>query len=359
MPNQGSNLDFTDPESVVLPITPLGIFQGAKIIFFFYLCKNKKIMAHTYSIGVDIGGTNTDIGLVRNDGKIVMRRNIPTNKYFDIEVYLKDITDLIKEMMKENEIESIDGIGICAPNGNYYKCTFSGATNLNFKGDFNVQEIVNKYMNVPVVVSNDANAAAFGEMVYGGGKGMKHLITFTLGTGVGSGIIIDGKLVLGSTGGAGELGHVITIPGGRQCGCGLKGCLETYTSATGIRRTALEMLENNPSYDGVLSKIPAEELTSKAVGDAANAGDPLAIQIFEETGKVLGLAMANACSFSSPEAVFLMGGPVKAGDVLLNPVRKSFAENLLFVYKDSVEVRVSELPDNDVAILGAAALAKA
>ena len=131
-------------------------------------------MTNTYSIGVDIGGTNTDIGLVRNDGKIVMRRNIPTNKYFDIEVYLKDITDLIKEMMKENEIESIDGIGICAPNGNYYKCTFSGATNLNFKGDFNVQEIVNKYMNVPVVVSNDANAAAFGEMVYGGGKGMKN-----------------------------------------------------------------------------------------------------------------------------------------------------------------------------------------
>ena len=315
-------------------------------------------MAHTYSIGVDIGGTNTDIGLVREDGTIVARRNIPTNKYFDIEVYLKDIVDLIKEMMKENELEAIDGIGICAPNGNTYNCTFSGATNLNFKGDFNVQEIVSKYMDVRVVVSNDANAAAFGEMVYGGGKGMKHLIMFTLGTGVGTGIIVDGKLLLGATGGAGELGHAIVIPGGRQCGCGLKGCLETYTSATGIRRTALEMLENNPSYDGVLSKIPAEELTSKAVGDAANAGDPLALQIFEETGKILGLAMANACSFSSPEAVFLMGGPVKAGDVLLNPVRKSFAENLLFVYKGSVDVRVSELPDNNVAILGAAAMIK-
>ena len=228
-------------------------------------------MAHTYSIGVDIGGTNTDIGLVREDGTIVARRNIPTNKYFDIEVYLKDIVDLVKDMMKENELEAIDGIGICAPNGNTYNCTFSGATNLNFKGDFNVQEIVSKYMDVRVVVSNDANAAAFGEMVYGGGKGMKHLIMFTLGTGVGTGIIVDGKLLLGATGGAGELGHAIVIPGGRQCGCGLKGCLETYTSATGIRRTALEMLENNPSYDGVLSKIPAEELTSKAVGDAANA----------------------------------------------------------------------------------------
>ena len=326
---------------------------------FLSLQKQKiKTMAHTYSIGVDIGGTNTDIGLVREDGTIVARRNIPTNKYFDIEVYLKDIVDLVKEMMKENELEAIDGIGICAPNGNTYNCTFSGATNLNFKGDFNVQEIVSKYMDVRVVVSNDANAAAFGEMVYGGGKGMKHLIMFTLGTGVGTGIIVDGKLLLGATGGAGELGHAIVIPGGRQCGCGLKGCLETYTSATGIRRTALEMLENNPSYDGVLSKIPAEELTSKAVGDAANAGDPLALQIFEETGKILGLAMANACSFSSPEAVFLMGGPVKAGDVLLNPVRKSFAENLLFVYKGSVDVRVSELPDNNVAILGAAALGK-
>ena len=136
-------------------------------------------MAHTYSIGVDIGGTNTDIGLVREDGKIVTRRNIPTNKYFDIDVYLKDITDLVKDMMKENEIDNIDGIGICAPNGNSYKCTFSGATNLNFKGDFNVQEIVNKYMDVPVVVSNDANAAAFGEMIYGGGKGMKHLISYS------------------------------------------------------------------------------------------------------------------------------------------------------------------------------------
>ena len=315
-------------------------------------------MAHTYSIGVDIGGTNTDIGLVREDGKIITRSNIPTNKYFDIDVYLQDIVGHVKTMMKENEIETIDGIGICAPNGNTYNCTFSGATNLNFKGEFNVQEIVSKYMDVPVVVSNDANAAAFGEMVYGGGKGMKHLIMFTLGTGVGTGVIVDGKLLLGATGGAGELGHSIVIPGGRQCGCGLKGCLETYTSATGIRRTAIEMLEKNPEYDGVLSKIPAEGLTSKSVGDAANAGDPLALKIFEETGYILGLAMANACSFSSPEAVFLMGGPVKAGDVLLNPVRKSFAENLLFVYKGSVEVKVSELPDNDVAILGAAALIK-
>ena len=191
---------------------------------FLSLQKQKiKTMAHTYSIGVDIGGTNTDIGLVREDGTIVSRRNIPTNKYFDIEVYLKDIVDLVKEMMKENELEAIDGIGICAPNGNTYNCTFSGATNLNFKGDFNVQEIVSKYMDVRVVVSNDANAAAFGEMVYGGGKGMKHLIMFTLGTGVGTGIIVDGKLLLGATGGAGELGHAIVIPGGRQCGCGLKG----------------------------------------------------------------------------------------------------------------------------------------
>ena len=161
-------------------------------------------MANTYSIGVDIGGTNTDIGLVRDDGIIITRRNIPTNKYFDIDVYLQDIVGHVKSMMKENEIETIDGIGICAPNGNTYNCTFSGATNLNFKGEFNVQEIVSKYMDVPVVVSNDANAAAFGEMVYGGGKGMKHLIMFTLGTGVGTGIIVDGKLLLGATGSAGN-----------------------------------------------------------------------------------------------------------------------------------------------------------
>jgi glucokinase len=314
---------------------------------------------NTYSIGIDIGGTNTDIGLVRDDGVCIAKKNLPTNKYFDADIYVSDMYDQIKLLILENHIDAIDGIGIAAPVGNYYTGCIENASNLNFKGIVNLKELFKGHIDVPVVVSNDANAAAYGELVYGGARGMKHFIMFTLGTGVGSGVVVDGKLVLGKTGGAGELGHAILIPEGRQCGCGNKGCLETYCSATGIRRTALEMMENNPNYTGTLSKVAPEELTSKMVGDAAKYGDPLAIEVFNKTGYLLGIAMANAVTFSGPEAVFLFGGPVKAGDVLLNPVRKSFEEHLCFIFKGSVEVRVSELPDNDAAILGAAALVKA
>jgi len=314
---------------------------------------------NTYSIGIDIGGTNTDIGLVRDDGRCVAKKNLPTNKYYDADLYVSDIYDQIKLLMLENGVETIDGIGIAAPVGNYYTGCIENASNLNFKGIVNLKELFRGHIDVPVVVSNDANAAAYGELVYGGARGMKHFIMFTLGTGVGSGIVVDGKLVLGKTGGAGELGHAILIPEGRQCGCGGKGCLETYTSATGIRRTALEMLEKTPTYTGALSKVNPDELTSKMVGDAAKYGDPLALEVFEKTGYLLGIAMANAVTFSGPEAIFLMGGPVKAGEVLLKPLRKSFEEHLCFIFKGSVDIRVSELPDNDAAILGAAALTKA
>lgn len=313
----------------------------------------------TYSIGIDIGGTNTDIGLVSGDGCCVARENLPTANYFDASVYVADISEEIRKMMAERHVDAIDGIGIAAPAGNYYTGCIENATNLNFKGVVDLPKLFGAHIAVPVVVSNDANAAAYGELIYGGAKGMKNFITFTLGTGVGSGIVIDGKLLHGKTGNAGELGHAIIMPGGRLCGCGRKGCLETYVSATGIRRTALETLEQNPDYEGPLSKIPKEELTSKHVGDAANAGDPFAIKIFESVGEILGLAMANAAAFSSPEAIFLMGGPVKAGEVLMRPVRESFKKNLCFVYDNSVEIRVSELSGNDVAILGAAALTKA
>lgn len=316
-------------------------------------------MKNTYSIGIDIGGTNTDMGLVRNDGRIMDRANIPTNEYYDITLYVNDIADAIKKMMYKNNVTAIDGIGIGAPNGNYYTGSIEGATNLNFKGNVNLREEMKKHFDVNVVVSNDANAAVFGEYIYGGAKGLKHVIMFTLGTGVGSGIIIDGRLVLGSTGGAGELGHSVIIPGGRQCNCGLKGCLETYTSACGICRTALELIEKHTDYNGILRTIPTDKLTSKMVGDAAKEGDPVALETFDNVGYLLGVAMANACSFSAPEAIFLMGGPVKAGEVLLKPLRKYFEENLLFTFKGKVEIKVSQLDDNDVAILGAAALAKA
>ena len=316
-------------------------------------------MANTYSIGIDIGGTNTDLGLVRDDGRCLAKRNIPTNEYVDASIYVSDICKEINVLMTENKVEVIDGIGIAAPAGNYYTGCIENATNLNFKGIINLPKLFQEHIDVPVVVSNDANAAAYGELVYGGAKGMKHFVMFTLGTGVGSGIVVDGKLVHGKTGGAGELGHAILIPEGRHCGCGRKGCLETYTSATGIRRTALEMLEAMPSYDGPLSQVDPEKITSKMVGDAANNGDPLALMVFEKTGYWLGIAMANAVAFSGPEAVFLMGGPVKAGEVLLKPARESFKKHLCFVYDGSVDVCVSELPDNDAAILGAAALTKA
>lgn len=315
-------------------------------------------MTNIYSIGIDIGGTNTDIGLVSADGRCVARKNLPTATYYDADLYVADICAAIKTMMEEEQVKEIDGIGIAAPMGNYYTGCIDNATNLNFKGVTDLNALFHKYIDVPVTVSNDANAAAYGELVYGGAKGMKSFITFTLGTGVGSGIVIDGKLVHGKTGNAGELGHAILFPSGRLCGCGRKGCLETYTSATGIRRTALELLEQRPEYDGPLSKIPKEALTSKDVGDAAKAGDPLALEIFEMTGNWLGIALANAVAFSSPEAIFLMGGPVKAGEVLLEPVRRSFKKHLCFVYDNSVEIKVSQLPDNNAAILGAAALTK-
>ena len=314
---------------------------------------------NTYSIGIDIGGTNTDIGLVRDDGRCMAKKNLPTNKYYDASIYVSDICDKIKDLMDENEVTAIDGIGIAAPAGNFYTGCIENATNLNFKGVIDLAAMFHDHLDVPIVVSNDANAAAYGELVYGGAKGMKHFVMFTLGTGVGSGIVVDGKLVHGKTGGAGELGHAILIPEGRPCGCGRKGCLETYTSATGIRRTALEMMEANPDYDGALRKVDPKELTSKMVGDAAKYGDPLAIKVFEKTGYWLGIALANAVAFSGPEAIFLMGGPVKAGDVLLKPTRESFKKHLCFVYDGSVDIRVSELPDNDAAILGAAALTKA
>lgn len=315
-------------------------------------------MTNLYSIGIDIGGTNTDIGLVSAEGRCVARKNLPTRQYFDADLYVADICKKIYEMMEEQHVAGIDGIGIAAPMGNYYTGCIDNATNLNFRGTTDLNALIHKHMDTPVTVSNDANAAAYGELVYGGAKGMKNFITFTLGTGVGSGIVIDGKLLHGKTGNAGELGHAILIPNGRLCGCGRRGCLETYASATGIRCTALELLEKRPQYHGVLSQVPKEELTSKHVGDAANDGDPLALEVLELTGQWLGMAMANAVAFSSPEAIFLMGGPVKAGDALLVPLRDAFKKNLCFVYDGSVEIRVSELPGNEAAILGAAALTK-
>lgn len=320
-----------------------------------------------YSIGIDVGGTNTDIGLVTENGLIIARRNLSTPKYTDYHIYVQDIMEQIKLMLFDNDLKLNDlfGIGIGAPNGNFYTGCIDFAPNLNMKGLLEIEKEFHKYVNIPVVLSNDANAAAYGEYIYGGAKNMKHFIMFTLGTGVGSGIVIDGKLVHGSTGAAGELGHSILIPGGRKCGCGRQGCLEAYTNASGIVRTYCELRADREwqsripagRHEGWISpSVPDAGVSSLMIGQAANAGDVLALETYRRTADWLGLAMANSVTFSAPEAIFLMGGPTKVGDPLFIPLRESFDKYLLNIYKGSCSILKSELKDNEVAILGSAAL---
>ena len=278
-----------------------------------------------YSIGIDIGGTNTDIGLVEASGHVVGRHRIITQTYTDKESYVAAMSEGIRALMQAHGVSQIASIGSGAPN------------------------------SVNVVVDNDANAAAYGEMIYGGGRGMRHLITITLGTGIGSGIIVDGKLVHGHTGTAGELGHSIVMPHGCPCGCGRQGCIETYASARGICQNYIEAAEQ---AGRPLSVAERESLTCQQVGEAAAQGDHIACQAYDTTAQWLGIALANAANFSAPEAIFLMGGPTRAGEALMQPLRKAFEENLLFLYKNKISVRLSELNGNDAAILGAAALGR-
>lgn len=306
-----------------------------------------------YSIGVDMGGTNTDMGLVTENGNIVQRRNLPTNAYTELEPYVRDMMREIEAMLLEQSAidgmaAQLEGIGIGAPNGNFYTGCVDNAPNLTIKGNLNFEKEIHKYRDVPVVLSNDANAAAYGEYVYGGARGMKHFIMFTLGTGVGSGIVIDGRLVHGSTGAAGELGHAILYQHGRKCSCGREGCLETYTSARGIVQTYCE-----------LKGCPVTpDITSKHIGELAHQGDPVALKTWETVADQLGLAMANAVTFSAPEAIFLMGGPAQVGEPLLRPLRAAFERYLLNIFSGTCQIRMSELRANEVAILGAAALIK-
>ncbi|MBQ9863885.1 MAG: ROK family protein [Bacteroidales bacterium] len=329
-------------------------------------------MQNTYAIGIDVGGTNTDMGLVRDDATIVARRSLPTGNYTQLEPYIHDIMNEITALVAKGDpvkgvdsiaLEELTGIGVGAPNGNFYTGCVEWAPNLPIKGLLKFEEEFHKYVSCPVVLSNDANAAAFGEYVYGGARGMDHFVMITLGTGVGSGIVVDGKLVHGYTGTAGELGHNILIPNGRQCSCGRKGCLEAYTSARGIVQTYVELRkEKGTPADAAQHKgwigaeVPDKEVTSKLIGDAANAGDPLAKETYAQVGEWLGLACANACTFSAPQAIFLMGGPTLVGAPLLEPLKQSFEANLLNIYKGHVDIRMSQLKANEVAILGAAAL---
>ncbi|HPF00678.1 MAG TPA: ROK family protein [Bacteroidales bacterium] len=305
--------------------------------------------------GIDIGGTNTTAGLVTPDGTIVLKKNIPTTTHKTIGDFIDAVATLIQNMVSETGC-ALTGIGIGAPNGNFYNGTIEFAPNLPWKGVIRFTEQLKKYFpTTNIILTNDANAAAWGEKIYGAAKGENDFIMITLGTGVGSGIVCGGNLVYGHDGFAGEIGHTIVDPNGRPCGCGRKGCLETYTSASGVVKTALELLES-AQQKSLLSKIPPEKITSKEIADAALKGDKLAIEVFDKTAYYLALKLSDAVAHTSPSSIYIFGGVAKAGDLLMLPLKKYFNEFLLQIYKNKVELKWSALPDNDAAILGAASL---
>lgn len=311
-----------------------------------------------YVIGIDLGGTNTVIGLVDAKGHILAKDDTTkTQAHPEIEEYTDTIAAVIKRLAEEcNVTGKIEGVGIGAPMANYYTGEIVNAANLPWKGIVPLGWLIEKKTGIPTRVTNDANAAAIGEMKYGVAQGMKDFVYITLGTGVGSGIVANGQLIYGHDGFAGELGHVTApVLEGRQCGCGRVDCLETYASATGIVRTAKKWLveRDTPS---LLRGVCINELTSKMLFDAAMQGDELAKEIFEFTGNVLGDAFCNFIAFSAPEAIVLFGGLANAGDLLLNPIRKRMNENVVFLWKDKVKVLKSSLPGADAAVLGASAL---
>ena len=314
-------------------------------------------MSKPYVVGIDIGGTNTVFGIVDARGSILASGSIKTQKYAEINDYVNDLSNELSRLLEqENVKDQIEGIGIGAPNANYFTGNIEHAPNLPWKGIIPLAQMLKEKIGIPVAITNDANAAAIGEMTYGAARGMKDFIMITLGTGVGSGIVINGQLVYGHDGFAGELGHVIVRrTNGRQCGCGRTGCLETYASATGIARTAREFLEirKDPSS---LRNLPIQDITSKDVYDAAVSGDKLAQEIFEFTGTLLGEAFADFAVFSSPKAFILFGGLVKSGELIMRPIREAMEKNMLNIFKNKIQVIPSELKESDAAVLGASAL---
>ncbi len=315
-------------------------------------------MSKPYVVGIDIGGTNTVFGIVDARGLVIASSSIKTRKHSAIEDYIDELhTELTKLMEANDAIGKVHGIGIGAPNANYYTGTIEQGVNLPWPTPIPLSQLVSEKFGIPVSITNDANAAAIGEMTYGAARGLKDFIMITLGTGVGSGIVINGQLVYGHDGFAGELGHVIVKrTNGRLCGCGRCGCLETYCSATGVARSAREFLEARANEPSLLRNLPVDEITSKDVYDAAIAGDKLAKDIFEYTGDILGAALADFTVFSAPEAFILFGGLAKSGDLLMKPLRNSLEKNLLSIWKGKVKVLVSELKEADAAVLGASAL---
>lgn len=311
-----------------------------------------------YVIGVDLGGTNTVFGIVDKEGNVVCEGAIKTQEYLAVEDFVEAGCECLKPLLdKVGGIDNIQGMGIGAPNGNFYSGTIEHAPNLPWKGIVPLADMFKKKLGVPVSLTNDANAAAIGEMTYGAARGMKNFIVITLGTGVGSGIVINGQLVYGHDGFAGELGHVTMVRGeeGRLCGCGRKGCLEAYCSATGVARTAREAL-SSPDAESSLCDIPLDKITSLDVALAAEKGDELAIEIFRCTGEMLGAACADFAAFSSPEAFIFFGGLTKSGDLIMEPIKDAYNKYVLPIFRDKAKFLVSALMDSNAAVLGASAL---
>ncbi|MGE5683265.1 MAG: ROK family protein [Bacillota bacterium] len=307
------------------------------------------------TLGIDIGGTNTVFGFVDKEGNLIAESSIPTNSnekadflFERLHLDVNRLYDGIKDRY------NLIGIGIGAPNANYYKGTVEQPPNLNW-GTVNVLDILKKYWDLPAAITNDANAAAIGEMEFGAAKGMKDFVVITLGTGLGSGIVVNGKLVYGHDGFAGEVGHTIFDPEGRRCGCGRKGCLETYASASGIRRTVYELLCDSTD-ESILRNIPFNDLTSKMIYDAALNGDKIALLAFDFTGKVLGLKLADTVAHLSPEAIILFGGLAAAGKLIFEPAKRYMEEYMLNIFKNKVKLLPSALTGGNVAVLGASAL---
>jgi glucokinase len=307
------------------------------------------------ALGVDIGGTNTVFGFVDRNGKCFAESSIPTNSNEPADKLFARLHSKVEEILTEHKNDlNLIGIGIGAPNANYYKGTVEMPPNLKW-GTVNVLEIVKQYYDLPSAITNDANAAAIGEMTFGAAKGMNDFIVITLGTGLGSGIVVNGKLVYGADGFAGEIGHTIYQYGGRQCGCGRKGCLETYASASGIKRTVFELLCNS-TEESELRQVSFKDLTSKMIDEAAIRGDKIALETFELTGKALGISLANSVAHTSPEAIILFGGLAAAGDLIFEPTKRYLEANLLNIFKNKVKVVPSGLPEGNAAVLGASAL---
>jgi len=305
-------------------------------------------------IGIDIGATNTKYGFVSANGEMLLEKSVTTSKNKNVEVYIHDLYNIITPDLKKHNL-ILKGIGIGAPDANYYTGSVEYASNLMWQGIVPLVSLFEKKFSVPAVLTNDANAAAIGELLYGHGQNMKHFIMITLGTGLGSGIIVDGKIVYGHDGFAGELGHTTVIPEGRKCNCGKRGCLETYVSAPGIVKTIFELLASE-TEDSELRNISFRDLDARMISDAALKNDPIALKAFEFTGKLLGMKLADAVMHTSPEAIFLFGGLASAGNLIFDPVKKYMEEFLLPFFRNKIKIMPSALQDKNIAVLGAAAL---